>query len=66
MKPEVPSNLTERALCIGRRGIALIKLGLISEGIGELKVSLKLVPNEEFSSQLNDTVENLCNTNENI
>ncbi|XP_971936.2 dynein axonemal assembly factor 4 [Tribolium castaneum] len=62
MKPEVPSNLRERALCIGTRGIALVKLGLIREGIGELKASLALIPNESFSLQLEEALDSLNNT----
>ncbi|XP_044255773.1 dynein axonemal assembly factor 4-like [Tribolium madens] len=62
MKPEVPLNLRERALCIGTRGVALVKLGLIKEGIGELKASLTLVPNENFSLQLEEALDSLNNT----
>lgn len=61
MKPEVPLNLKERALCIGRRGIALINLGLLKQGIDELKVSIKLVPNEELSKKVDEAIEKLEN-----
>lgn len=65
LKPEVPLNLKERALCVGRRGIALVKLGLIKEGIGELKASLSLVPNEGFSYQLEEAMDSLNNSEDN-
>ncbi|KAJ8964490.1 hypothetical protein NQ314_004777 [Rhamnusium bicolor] len=54
LKPEVPQNLKERALCIGRRGVALCKIDLIKQGIGELQISLKLVPNECFKTILEE------------
>ncbi|RZC39033.1 TPR 11 and/or CS domain containing protein [Asbolus verrucosus] len=66
MKPEVQLNLRERALCIGRRGISLINLGLLEEGIGELKASLRLVPHEYFSEKLNEAIENLNNVDNSI
>ncbi|XP_066149155.1 dynein axonemal assembly factor 4-like [Euwallacea fornicatus] len=47
-KPLCEVNLHERAVCIGRRGIALFKLGLLQQGISELQASIKLESNEEF------------------
>lgn len=54
MKPAVSANLLQRALCIGRRGVALHKLGLKKEAIGELEASLKLIQNDEFEKVLNE------------
>lgn len=42
MKPEVPANLKERSVCIGRRGAALCKLGLTEHGNNEISAALKL------------------------
>ncbi|CAH1977198.1 unnamed protein product [Acanthoscelides obtectus] len=50
--PPVPSNQRQRALCTGRRGIALCKLGMLRQGIDELVFSLKLMPNAEFMEAL--------------
>ncbi|KAJ3662612.1 hypothetical protein Zmor_006951 [Zophobas morio] len=63
MKPEVPSNLRERAFCLGRRGTALVNLGFVKQGIDELKASLTLLPNEDFSCKLNDALEKLDEDN---
>ncbi|XP_017770310.1 PREDICTED: dyslexia susceptibility 1 candidate gene 1 protein homolog [Nicrophorus vespilloides] len=40
--PAVAANLKERAICIGRRGCALHKVGMKKQAIDELKASLKL------------------------
>lgn len=42
MKPEVPANLEDRSVCIGRRGVALCKIGLTDHGKNELNAALKL------------------------
>lgn len=52
LKPEVALNLRERALCIGRRGEALCKLGFTKQGVGELKISLKLISSDHFANVL--------------
>ncbi|CAH1170066.1 unnamed protein product [Phaedon cochleariae] len=52
LKPECSSNLQERAICIGRRGQALCKLGMKKQGLDELKFSLKLVHDDEFKKIL--------------
>ncbi|KAL3285217.1 hypothetical protein HHI36_019331 [Cryptolaemus montrouzieri] len=52
MVPKVDANLRERAECIGRRGMALCKLKMLSKGIDELEASLKLIPNEEYKEFL--------------
>lgn len=57
MKPEVPQNLRERALCIGWRGIALTHLGLVKEGIEELKASLCLKPDEGLHGKLQEILD---------
>ncbi|XP_030750448.1 LOW QUALITY PROTEIN: dynein assembly factor 4, axonemal [Sitophilus oryzae] len=54
LRPALPINLDDRALCIGRRGVALFKLGFLKQGISELKASLKLKKDEEFENILND------------
>ncbi|KAJ8971328.1 hypothetical protein NQ317_012295 [Molorchus minor] len=54
LKPEVPINLKERALCIARRGEALCKLGYQKQGIEEIKFSLKLVPDTHFENVLEE------------
>ncbi|KAF7282720.1 dynein axonemal assembly factor 4 [Rhynchophorus ferrugineus] len=54
LKPISPINLDERALCIGRRGIALFKLGFTKQGIAEIKESLKKKNNDELTAILND------------
>ncbi|XP_018577315.1 dynein assembly factor 4, axonemal-like [Anoplophora glabripennis] len=57
LKPEVTLNLKERALCIGRRGEALCKLGFTRPGIEEIKTSLKLMPDDHFADVLK-TIDN--------
>lgn len=47
MKPAVDANLAERAACIGRRGMALWKIGMLNQAISELQAALKLKPNDE-------------------
>ncbi|XP_066257616.1 dynein axonemal assembly factor 4-like [Euwallacea similis] len=53
-KPLCAVNLHERAVCIGRRGIALFKLGLLQQGISELQASIKLENSEEFRIALQE------------
>lgn len=52
MKSACPSNLKERATCIGRRGIALCKIGMKKQGIDELSYSLNLVPDDKLEEFL--------------
>ncbi|KAK9881512.1 hypothetical protein WA026_016392 [Henosepilachna vigintioctopunctata] len=52
MVPKLEANLKERADCIGRRGMALCKLNMLSKGINEIEASLELVPNEEYKQFL--------------
>ncbi|XP_019871374.1 dynein axonemal assembly factor 4-like [Aethina tumida] len=54
LKPAVPVNLKERALCIGRRGVALCRLNVLKHGINELEASLRLLPDEYFEQELKD------------
>nr|CAI5862058.1 unnamed protein product [Callosobruchus analis] len=54
LQPAVPSNQLQRALCTGRRGVALCRLGMLRQGIGELQYSLKLMPNAEFMEALDN------------
>lgn len=56
LKPEVSLNLKERALCIGRRGEALCRIGFIKQGVEEIKISLKLMSSDYFTNIL-ETVE---------
>ncbi|KAL1501698.1 hypothetical protein ABEB36_006980 [Hypothenemus hampei] len=51
-KPLSSVNLHERAVCLGRRGMALYKLGFAKEGISELQASLKLEENIKFNNTL--------------
>ncbi|XP_060531746.1 dynein axonemal assembly factor 4-like [Cylas formicarius] len=55
LKPALPVNLVARALCIGRRGVALCKLGLLKQGLTEFEASLRLKPNSEFEAALEET-----------
>ncbi|KAG5880864.1 hypothetical protein JTB14_017791 [Gonioctena quinquepunctata] len=57
LKPECPSNLTERAQCTGRRGEALCKLGMKKQGIEEIEYSLKLVKNEYYQGILENELD---------
>ncbi|KAJ8919689.1 hypothetical protein NQ315_006217 [Exocentrus adspersus] len=57
LKPAVSLNLNERALCVGRRGEALCKLGFIKQGVEELKISLQLKPSPYFTTVL-ETIRN--------
>ncbi|XP_045464609.1 dynein axonemal assembly factor 4-like [Harmonia axyridis] len=52
--PKIEANLKQRADCIGRRGMALCKLKMLSKGIGELEASLKLMKNEEYETFLKE------------
>ncbi|VEN49219.1 unnamed protein product [Callosobruchus maculatus] len=54
LQPAVPSNQLQRALCTGRRGVALCRLGMLRQGIDELVYSLKLMPNAEFMEALDN------------
>nr|CAH7722618.1 unnamed protein product [Callosobruchus chinensis] len=54
LQPAVPSNQLQRALCTGRRGVALCRLGMLKQGIDELVYSLKLMPNAEFMEALDN------------
>ncbi|CAH0546257.1 unnamed protein product [Brassicogethes aeneus] len=54
LKPAVPINLEQRALCIGRRGVALCKLNMFKHGISELEISIKMLPNEFFQKALEE------------
>ncbi|XP_044758343.1 dynein axonemal assembly factor 4-like [Coccinella septempunctata] len=62
--PKVEANLKERAECIGRRGMALCKLKMLSKGIGELEASLKLMKNEEFASFLQEAEKQWMNSSD--
>ncbi|CAG9768013.1 unnamed protein product [Ceutorhynchus assimilis] len=54
LRPALPVNLQERALCIGRRGIGLFNLGFFKQGIDELEASVKLCRSDEFESALSE------------
>lgn len=53
-KPVSAVNLHERAVCLGRRGVGLFELGFAKQGISELEASVKLEPDEEFRSILEE------------
>ncbi|ENN71581.1 hypothetical protein YQE_11681, partial [Dendroctonus ponderosae] len=53
-KPVSAVNLHERALCLGRRGVGLYELGFGKQGISELEASLKLEPDGEFKTLLQE------------
>lgn len=61
--PKVDANLKERAECIGRRGMALCKLKMLSKGIDEIEASLKLVENEEYKNFLLEAEKEWMNSN---
>ncbi|XP_050296981.1 dynein axonemal assembly factor 4-like [Anthonomus grandis grandis] len=52
LKPALPVNKEDRALCLGRRGEALFKLGFLKQGISELEASNKLNKCNEFEKLL--------------
>lgn len=54
LKPSLPINLHERAICFGRRGMALFRLGFFKQGISELEASIKLDKSSEFESILEE------------
>lgn len=51
MVPICEANRLMRAECVARRGSALLKLGLLKEGTGELEAALKLAPDNERYKQ---------------
>lgn len=51
MVPAVPANLKDRTDCIGRRGMALCKIGIVKDGVKELEAAIALNPDDkEFTS----------------
>jgi len=51
-------NSLSRARCHARRGMALCRLGMIQQGIGELKAAVALQPNDD---KLRMDLEKVCN-----
>lgn len=52
--PRSQINLHQRAVCLGRRGVALFKMGFATQGISELQASLKLEDCVEFRKTLEE------------
>lgn len=50
-------NSLSRARCHARRGTALCRLGMIQQGIGELKAAVALQPNDD---KLRMDLEKIC------
>lgn len=51
LQPICDANLDSRVKCIVRRSAALTRLGMLSKGIDEMKVAIKLQPNNEQLKQ---------------
>lgn len=47
LTPCVEMNSLSRARCHARRGTALCRLGMMQQGIGELKAAVSLQPNDD-------------------
>lgn len=55
MKPAVDANLEDRAGCIGRRGMAFQKIGMLNQAVSELQAALRMKPHkDEYRRALTD------------
>lgn len=62
MKPEVSANFLDRITCIVRRGKALFKFGLKTQGFNEVEIAYRMQPgNEELKQLLIDFMDELNN-----
>jgi dyslexia susceptibility 1 candidate gene 1 protein len=57
LTPCVEINSLSRARCHARRGMALCRLGIMQQGIGELKAAVALQPNDD---KLRMDLEKVC------